>query len=100
MYSGHYPGTFVAPKNERNAETKRRSGAVPIPLLALSASMTTAYSSLGHLRIHSFLQEQAVKQPSVEYRLCKDDTQAETMAPDRLFYITQAAFELQKSNAD
>ncbi len=47
MYSGNYPGTFVAPKNARNAETKRQSGAVRIPLLALSASMTSAYSSLG-----------------------------------------------------
>ncbi len=26
VYSGHYPRTFVAPKNARNAETKRRSG--------------------------------------------------------------------------
>jgi hypothetical protein len=34
-------------KNARKAETKRQSGAVPIPLLALSASTTSAYSSLG-----------------------------------------------------
>ncbi len=47
MYSGNYPGTFIAPKNAQNAETKRQSGAVPIPLLALSASTTSAYSSLG-----------------------------------------------------
>jgi hypothetical protein len=47
VYSGHYPETFVAPKNAQNAETKRRAGAVPILLLALSASMTSAYSSLG-----------------------------------------------------
>ncbi len=39
--------TFVAPKNAWNAETKRQSGAVPIQLLALSASTTSAYSSLG-----------------------------------------------------
>ena len=50
MYSGHYPGTFVAPKNARNAETKRRSGAVPIPLLALLALMTSAYTSLSVLQ--------------------------------------------------
>ena len=47
VYSGHYPRIFVAPKNAQNAETKRRSGAVPIPLLALLALMTSAYSSLG-----------------------------------------------------
>jgi hypothetical protein len=34
-------------KNARNAETKRQSGAVPTPLLALSASTTSPYSSLG-----------------------------------------------------
>ncbi len=50
VYSGHYPRIFVAPKNARNAETKRRSGAVPIPLLAISASMTSAYTSLGFLQ--------------------------------------------------
>jgi hypothetical protein len=49
-YSGHYSGVFVAPKNTRNAETKRQSGAVPILLLALSASTTSAYSSLGVLQ--------------------------------------------------
>jgi hypothetical protein len=50
VYSGHYPGTFVAPKNAQNAETKHWSGAVPIPLLALSASTTSAYTSLGVLQ--------------------------------------------------
>jgi hypothetical protein len=50
VYSGHYPRIFVAPKNAQNAETKRRSGAVPIPLLALSASTTSAYTSLGVLQ--------------------------------------------------
>ncbi len=50
VYSGHYPGTLVAPKNAQNAETKRRSGAVPIPLLALLASTTSAYTSLGVLQ--------------------------------------------------
>ncbi len=47
VHTGHYPRIFVAPKNARNAETKRRAGAVPIPLLALSASTTSAYTSLG-----------------------------------------------------
>jgi hypothetical protein len=47
VYSGHDPRIFVAPKNARNAETKHRSGAGPIPLLALSASMTSTYTSLG-----------------------------------------------------
>ncbi len=47
VYSGHYPRIFVAPKNARNAETKRWSGTVPILLLALSASMSSAYTSLG-----------------------------------------------------
>jgi hypothetical protein len=47
VYSGHYPRIFVAPKNTRNAETKRRSGAVPIPLLALLALMTSTYTSHG-----------------------------------------------------
>jgi hypothetical protein len=47
VYSGHCPRIFVAPKNARNAETKRWSGAVPIPLLALSASTTSTYTSLG-----------------------------------------------------
>ncbi len=49
VYSGHYPKIFIAPKNARNAETKHRSGAVPIPLLALSALTTSAYTSLGIL---------------------------------------------------
>jgi hypothetical protein len=47
VYSGHYLRIFVPPKNAQNAESKRQSGAVPILLLALSASMTSAYTSLG-----------------------------------------------------
>jgi hypothetical protein len=47
VYSGHYPRIFVAPKNARNTEAKCRPGAVPILLLALSASTTSAYTSLG-----------------------------------------------------
>jgi hypothetical protein len=35
VYSGHFPGTFVAPKNAQNAETKHRSGAVPKPATSL-----------------------------------------------------------------
>ncbi len=35
VYSGHYPGTFVAPKNTRNAETKHQSGAVSIPATSI-----------------------------------------------------------------
>ncbi len=50
VYSGHYPRIFVAPKNARNAKTERWSGAVPILLLALSALMTSAYTSLGVLQ--------------------------------------------------
>ncbi len=50
MYSGHYPRIFVAPKNAQNAETKHQSGAGPILLLALSAPMTSAYTSLGFLQ--------------------------------------------------
>jgi hypothetical protein len=50
VYSGHYPRIFVAPKNARNAETKHWSRAVPILLLALSALMTSAYTSLGFLQ--------------------------------------------------
>ncbi len=50
VYPGHYPRIFVAPKNARNAETKRRSGAVPILLLVIPASMTSAYSSLNVLQ--------------------------------------------------
>jgi hypothetical protein len=46
VYSGHYPRIFVAPKNAKNAETKHWLGAVPILLLAISASTTGAYSSL------------------------------------------------------
>jgi hypothetical protein len=53
-----------------------------------------------HQRIRGFLQEQVVNHLSVEYQLCKDDTQAPTMASDRLFSVTRAAIELQKSNAD
>jgi hypothetical protein len=53
-----------------------------------------------HQRIHGFLQEQVVKHLSVEYQLCKDDTQAPTMASVRLFFITRAAIKLQKLNAD
>jgi hypothetical protein len=40
------------------------------------------------------------KHPSVEYQLRRDDTQAPTMASDRLSFVTQAVTELQKSNAD
>jgi hypothetical protein len=47
-----------------------------------------------HQRICGFLQEQVVKHTSVEYRLCKDDTQAPTIALDRLFFVTQATIEL------
>ncbi len=46
VYSGHYPKKFIAPKNAQNAETKHWSGAVPILLLALLASMTSTYTSL------------------------------------------------------
>ncbi len=51
-YSGHYSGVFIAPKNAQNAKTKHQhqSGAVPILLPAISASMTSAYSSLGVLQ--------------------------------------------------
>jgi hypothetical protein len=41
------PRTFLTPKNAQNAEVKRQSGAVPIPLLALLALTTSANSSLG-----------------------------------------------------
>ncbi len=43
VYSGHYPRIFVAPKNARNAETKRWSGAV-IAIVAreLEEKATTA----------------------------------------------------------
>ncbi len=50
VYSRHYPRIFVAPKCARNAETKRWPGAVPILLLAILASTTSAYSSLGVLQ--------------------------------------------------
>ncbi len=50
LYPGHYSGTFVASKSAQNAETKHQSGAVPILLLALSASTTSTYSSLGVLQ--------------------------------------------------
>ncbi len=47
LYSGHYSGVFVAPKNAQNTKTKHQTVAVPILLLALLALMTSAYSSLG-----------------------------------------------------
>jgi hypothetical protein len=50
VYSGQYPRIFVAPENARNAETKCRSGVVPILLLVIPASMTGAYSSLDILQ--------------------------------------------------
>jgi hypothetical protein len=50
VYSGHYPRIFVTPKNAQNPETKHWTGAVPVPLLALSASTTSAYTSLGFLQ--------------------------------------------------
>jgi hypothetical protein len=50
VYSGHYPGIFVAPKNPQNAETKHWSRAVPILLLALSALTISAYTSLNFLQ--------------------------------------------------
>jgi hypothetical protein len=50
VYPGHYPRIFVAPKNAQNAETKHWSVTVPIPLLALLALPTSAYTSLGVLQ--------------------------------------------------
>jgi hypothetical protein len=50
LYPGHYSGIFVNPKNAQNAATKRQSGAVPVLLLALLASTTSTYSSLGVLQ--------------------------------------------------
>jgi hypothetical protein len=50
VYSGHYPRIFVTPRNARNAETKHRSGAVPILLLVIPASTTYTYSSLNVLQ--------------------------------------------------
>jgi hypothetical protein len=35
LYSGHYYGVFVSPKNAQNTETKRQSGAVPNPTTSL-----------------------------------------------------------------
>jgi hypothetical protein len=52
------------------------------------------------IREHAAFSKNIVKHPSVEYQLCRDDTQAPIMASDRLFLATQAATELQKSNAD
>ena len=50
LYSRHYSRVFAAPKNARNTETKHQSGAVPILLLVLLASTTSAYSSLSVLQ--------------------------------------------------
>jgi hypothetical protein len=50
VYPGHYPRIFVAPKNARNAETERQSGAVLILLLVILASTTSTYSSLNVLQ--------------------------------------------------
>jgi hypothetical protein len=50
VYLGHYSRIFIAPKNARNAETKHWSGAVPILLLVIPASTTSAYSSLNVLQ--------------------------------------------------
>ncbi len=38
--------------------------------------------------IHGLLQERVVKNLPVEYQLCGDDTQAPTMASDRLSFAT------------
>jgi hypothetical protein len=53
-----------------------------------------------HPRIHILLKKQAVKHPSNKQRLLKDDTQAKTLAQNRLIYIAQAAIELRESNPD
>ena len=50
--------------------------------------------------MHSLLQEQVVKHPPVEYPLRGYDTQAPRITSDRLFFVTRAAIELQKSNKD
>ncbi len=50
--------------------------------------------------VRGLLQERVVKYPPVEYQLSGDDTQAPTMASDRLFFVMGAALELQKSNKD
>ncbi len=73
--------TFVAPKNAQNAETKRQSGAVPIPLLALSASTTSAYSSLGVLWESdpdlSYLRRRSTTQPHQLYLILVTETMKE-----------------------
>ncbi len=50
VHPGYYPRIFIAPKNAQNAETKRRSGAVPILLLVIPALTTSTYSSLNVLQ--------------------------------------------------
>ncbi len=67
LYSGHYFELFVAPKNTWSAETKHQLGAIPILLLALLASTTSAYSSLGVLQNLNpqccYLKHQSTTQP-------------------------------------
>ncbi len=50
--------------------------------------------------IRGLLQEWVVKHPPVEYPLRGYDTQAPRITSDRLFFVTRAAIELQKSNKD
>ncbi len=71
LYSGHYSGVFVAPKNAWNAESKHKSRAVPIALLAILALTTSTYSSLGVLQGWtpnvSYLKRQSTTQPHQPY---------------------------------
>jgi hypothetical protein len=41
-----------------------------------------------HHEICGFLKGQVIKHPSIEYQLCRVDTQAPTMASERLFFVT------------
>jgi hypothetical protein len=73
------PRTFVPPKNARNAETKRQSGAVPIPLLALLALATSAYSSLGVSRESN---------PRPQLLKASSNHSATSAGPRRIMWIT------------
>ncbi len=47
LYPGYYPGIFIAPRTHEMQKPSISQRLYPILLLALLASMTSAYTSLG-----------------------------------------------------
>jgi hypothetical protein len=108
-------GSGLAIKNQSSPRKKVSITIKKFPLLTILLAPHEAIhqhvlpsEGIGSIQHHhnsyqgicGLLQEQVVKHPPVEYQLRGDDTQALTMASDRLFFATRAGIELRKSNKD